>query len=232
MRPLLKGRIPQQMAAGRLRHPSHREARTVRARAISQPVHDPSASIVAALEMEIHILEARFLSYAPATQYLLRSIPGIGPICAASLVAHIGDIRRFPSPEKLVAYVGLDCRVHQSGTSVHGRGYISKRGNHRLRAVLFNAAFIARQTNPDMKAFFEKKLREGKHYVSALNAVERKLLHLIYAVWTRGTPFEQRATLRDRFGPVTRMLGLRLHALLAASPNGALRQLPSMPETL
>jgi hypothetical protein len=114
---------------------NHREARTVRTRAITRPVHDPSHSVMAALEMEIKILEAHFLSYAPATQFLLRSIPGIGAISAASLVAHVGDIRRFSSPEKLAAYIGLDCRVHQSGTSVNGRGFISKRGNRQLRAI-------------------------------------------------------------------------------------------------
>ena len=175
---------------------NHREARTVRSRAITKPLHDPSATVMAALEREIHILEAHFLSYAPATQYLLRSIPGIGPLSAACLVAHVGDIRRFPSPENWL-HIGLDCRVHQSGTSVNGRGYISKHGNRQLRAMLFNAAFIARQANPELKTYFEKKLAEGKHYVSALTAVERKLIHLIWAVWTRGTPFEERVpTLR------------------------------------
>ena len=53
--------------------------------------------------------------------------------CAAALVAYIVDIRRFASKEKLVAYIGLDSRVHESGTSVHGKGYISKRGNSYLR---------------------------------------------------------------------------------------------------
>jgi hypothetical protein len=41
-------------------------------------------------------------------------------------------------------------------------------------------------------AYLEKKLGEGKHYLTALTAVERKLIHLVYAVWTRGTPFERR----------------------------------------
>jgi transposase len=171
---------------------NHREARTVRAKAIWPGVHDPSAPIMAALEHQIQLLEAHFLEYAPATQYLLRSIPGIGPVSSALLVANIGDIRRFPSPEKLVAYIGLDCKVHQSGTSVKGRGAISKCGNHRLRTVLFQAAVVARQRNPELKRYFEKKLGEGKHYLTALTAVERKLIHLVYAVWTRGTPFERR----------------------------------------
>ena len=105
------------------------------------------------------------------------------------LVAYVGDIRRFPSAESLVAYIGLDCRVHQSGTSINGKGFISKRGNRHLRSVLYNAAFIARQTNPALKAYFDKKVAEGKHYTAALVAIERKLVHVIYAVWTRGTPF-------------------------------------------
>jgi transposase len=144
----------------------HAEARRVRQLSIARPVHDPSASVLAALEHEILMLEAQFLLYAPATQCLLRSIPGIGAVSAASLVASVGDIHRFPSPEKLVAFIGLDCRVHQSGTSVKGKGFISKRGNHRLRSVLFNAAFIARQYNPELKTYFEKKTGEGIVFLS------------------------------------------------------------------
>jgi len=126
------------------------------------------------------------------TQTLLQSIPGIGPVCSAALVGYIGDIRRFDHPGKLVAYLGLDCRVHESGTSIHGKGFLTKRGNGTLRSLLFNAAFIARQHNPDLQRFFEKKIAEGKHYCVAMCAVERKLVHLIYAVWTRGSPFEKR----------------------------------------
>jgi transposase len=62
-----------------------REARTIRMRAIERPVHDPSISIIAALESEIHILEAHLLSYVPHTQHLLRSIPGIGAVSSACL---------------------------------------------------------------------------------------------------------------------------------------------------
>jgi hypothetical protein len=148
-----------------------------------------------AFRNEIRAIESRFCRFAPETQELLRSIPGIGANTAASLVAHIGDIHRFSSPEKLVAYIGLDCRVYQSGTSVNGRGFISKRGNRHLRSILFNAAFVARQRNPELKAYFEKKVNEGQHYYSALTAVERKLVHLIYPIWKRGTPFMAQKTL-------------------------------------
>ncbi len=149
---------------------------------------------------EIRAIDRRLAQYAPETQQLLRTIPGVGPFVAAALAAYIGDVNRFATPEKLVAYIGLDCRVFESGTSVKGKGYISKRGNGVLRRALWNAAFTARRLNPDLKAYFEKKISEGKHYNVALCAVERKLVHLIYAVWKRGTAFQrQRAPFRAPF---------------------------------
>jgi transposase len=145
------------------------------------------------LENTLKEMKKRLKETQSDTQILLQSIPGIGPVCSAALVAHIGDIDRFSAPQKLVAYLGLDCRVHQSGTSIKGKGFLTKRGNRTLRSLLFNAAFIARRYNPDLKAFFDKKIAEGKHYHVAMCAVERKLVHLIYAVWKRGTVFEKRS---------------------------------------
>jgi transposase len=149
-------------------------------------------ALLSSLEESVKQMQNRFREIQPDTQTLLQSIPGIGPICSAALAAHIGDINRFDSPKRLVAYLGLDCRVHQSGTSVNGKGFLTKRGNPTLRSLLFNAAYVARQYNPELKAYFEKKIKEGKHYYVASCAVERKLIHIIYAVWKRGTPFEKK----------------------------------------
>lgn len=155
-------------------------------------LHDSGSAILETLTDEIEAIEDAMSNYEQETQTLLRSIPGIGKVSAVALVAFIGDINRFPTPEKLVAFIGLDSRVFQSGTSVQGKGYISKRGNKYLRHILFNAAFIARQHNPELERYHAQKLAEGKHYFSALCAVERKLVHLIYAVWKRGTPYQKR----------------------------------------
>jgi len=89
-----------------------------------------------------------------------RMIPEVGPITAVSFIAEIVDIGRFEEAKKLVAFVGLDSRVHQSGTSVHGKGYISKRGS------------------------------EGKLYRVALVATMNKMTHVIHSVWTNNKPFE------------------------------------------
>lgn len=190
----LKALVQEREALSRMRAQTKQRihVRDIRERASGMQLHDSFSGAIKLFSHEIREIERKMSRYVPDTQKLLRSIPGIGTLSAATLVACVGDINRFQSPEKLVAYIGLDCRVHQSGTSIHGKGYISKRGNKYLRFVLFNAAFIAKRKNPELKKYMEKKLSEGKHYFSALCAVERKLVHLIWAVWTRGTPFEKR----------------------------------------
>lgn len=148
--------------------------------------------VIEALFAEIRVLNADMLKYGRDAQALLRTIPGIGPAAAASLVAHVGNIRRFPSPTKLVAYLGLDCRVKQSGTSVHGKGFITKRGNAQLRKMLYMCALVAKGHIHELGSFYDRKKSEGHHHTSALCAVERKLVHIIWAVWTRETAFMQK----------------------------------------
>lgn len=191
----LKSLVVERHALVGIRKETHQrmEVHRLKEAATGLTLYDSFTSIMAALSAEIKHIERDLQRYEMETQKLLRSIPGVGSATAAALVAFIGDINRFATPEKLVAYIGLDCRVYQSGTSVQGKGYISKRGNGYLRHMLFNAAFVARRHNPDLKRYHEQKLKEGKHYFSAMCAVERKLIHLIYAVWKRGTPFVQRS---------------------------------------
>lgn len=73
----------------------------------------------------------------------LMTIPGVGLAAAAALMAAIGDISRFSSPRKLVAYLGLGAKVRQSGEEATRHGRISKRGNAQARAVLVEAAWVA-----------------------------------------------------------------------------------------
>lgn len=153
--------------------------------------------VLAQICLEIRQIEKKFTKYESETQALLRTIPGVGLTSAAALVSGVVNIKRFDSARKLTAYLGLDCRVKQSGTSIHGKGYLTKRGNRYLRFVLFNAAAIAKRYIPELQTFYEKKKTEGHHHFSALCATERKLVHLIYAVWTRGTPFERRTSVPD-----------------------------------
>lgn len=112
---------------------------------------------------------------------LLDSIPGFGEKLAAIISTEAGDIQRFPSSRQFKAYVGIDPKVTQSGNKSH-TGSMTKRGNSILRYALFLAANVARQHDPDMKAFYEKKRSEGKSHRHALCAVSRKLCERIYAI--------------------------------------------------
>lgn len=86
----------------------------------------------------IRELEKQMLSMAdqiPATS-LLRSIPGVGPLTSATILAEIGDIKRFPTVKQLTAFAGLDSSVFESGTFRSKQNRISKRGSTYLRTAL------------------------------------------------------------------------------------------------
>lgn len=166
-------------------------AMAVRAEAIEGGVSEPYTALIKNLTNEIRSLEKSMTKTAEETQKLLRSIPGIGITTSAMLVGYIGSIERFETTDQLAAYIGIDTRVYQSGTSIHGKGYISKRGNKPLRSILFSAAFIAQRHDPELRAYYVKKRSEGKHHFVVLCAIERRIINRIFAVWKRGTPYEK-----------------------------------------
>ena len=188
---ILKSLIRQRdsLAFAKLKFRRQQEDIRLKEKCLKQDISPVYAEIINVLEDKINLLKADLRLYRPKEQYLLESIPGVGPITAASFISEVGDINRFKKPEQLAAYAGLDPRVHQSGTSVNGKGYISKRGNKILRTRLFNAASVAVLHDNMFKKFFQKKKSEGKPYRVALVATMRKMAHVIHAVWTRGTPF-------------------------------------------
>jgi transposase len=121
-------------------------------------------------------------------QYIT-TITGIGPVTGAAILGEIGDIRRFPSLKKLVAYAGIDPTVHESGQFQARNTRMSKRGSPYLRHALWMAAGIARMHDPELKAYYQKKRAEGKAYGTAMGAVCHKLLARIYAVLRDQRPY-------------------------------------------
>jgi transposase len=90
--------------------------------------------------------------------------------------------------DKLVALVGIDPRLKQSGASA-GRVRMSKRGNRYLRRALMLAAESAARTDDQCRAILEKQRAKGKHYRVAVSHVARKLVHILYAVLTHERPY-------------------------------------------
>jgi len=121
--------------------------------------------------------------------HVIETNPGIGPVLAAAIIGEIGDISRFSNARKLVAYAGLDATVRESGQFTGTRNRISKRGSPHLRRAIWLAAVSARRFNPQLRAYYDSKRAQGKHPLVATGAVARRLLHIIHAVWTKGSPF-------------------------------------------
>jgi transposase len=117
------------------------------------------------------------------------TIPGIGTVCAAGILGEIGDVSRFDSASKLVAFAGCDPSVFESGESGGTRARLSKRGSPYLRWYLWLAADRARRFDPVLRAYYEKKRSEGKCHKVAISAVVRKLCAIAFAVLRDGKPY-------------------------------------------
>ncbi len=121
---------------------------------------------------------------------LLVSIPGIAEDTAARLLGEVLDFARFDSAAALAAFAGVCPRLVQSGTSVHKRPRLSKRGNSLLRWVLYFPALNAIRHNPRVRALYERLLASGHSKMQALGAAMHKLLVLAYGVLKSGQPFD------------------------------------------
>jgi transposase len=121
---------------------------------------------------------------------LLVSIPGVGFLTAATVLAELGDLRAFARARRLSSFVGLSPRQCQSGTSVRGRTRMSKKGNPRVRSILYLAALAAVRSNPHLRRCYHDLVARGKTKMAALGAVMRKLLVLMRALLVSNSPFQ------------------------------------------
>jgi len=120
---------------------------------------------------------------------LAESVIGIGPRITCALLAYAGDLSGFTSHKQLTAFMGLDPRVHQSGTSRGPRG-ITKRGHKRLRTLFYMGAHSARVYNRACKALYQRLRAKGKAKKVALIAVANKLIKQVFAVIKSKTTFD------------------------------------------
>jgi transposase len=123
----------------------------------------------------------------PAVRRLL-TIAGVNVTVAAGLVAAIGDIRRFPSPQQLVSYFGLNPRVRQSGLGFAQHGRISKIGRSHARALLVEAAWAAAKAPGPLHAFFLRIRARRGHQVAAV-ATARKMAVLVWHLLAKETDY-------------------------------------------
>lgn len=112
----------------------------------------------------------------------LLSVPGIGVNLAPIILAEIGDINNFDKPSKLIAFAGADPSENQSGNKLSTNDKTSKRGSPYLRHAIYTASLVAISNEPELRAYYDKKIKEGKHHFVALTGISRKLLTIIYYI--------------------------------------------------
>jgi transposase len=165
------------------------------------------------LDGEIAQLDVQIAGQALALPgfHRLLTIPGVDVGTAAAVIGAVGDITRFQSAGQLVAYLGLDPRVRQSGSEPAHYGHISKRGDPQARAMLVEAAWRAIRTPGPLRAFGERvRARRGAHIAAV--AVARKLLVLCWHLLTKDQDY---AFARPS---LTRQKTRRLELLTGAPP--------------
>jgi transposase len=141
----------------------------------------------------------------------MMTIPGIGPIVASTVLASIGDISRFPTPEKLSSYFGLTPRIRQSGDRPARHGRISKQGNVAARKMLVEAAWSAKLAPGPLRAFFNR-VQKTRGAPAAAVATARKLAVMIWHVLTSDADYAYAR-------PAFTAMKMRKAALKAGAPR-------------
>jgi transposase len=120
---------------------------------------------------------------------LLCSIPGIGLVTAVALILATNNFTAFNNSRKFASYCGVAPFEHTSGTSIRGRTKTSHLANKRIKALLSNGAATVIQFDEEMKAYYQRKLKEGKPKMVIINAVRAKLINRAFATINRGTEY-------------------------------------------
>ena len=149
--------------------------------------------LIRELDAEIHEIEAEIETMMDEIRSPIMTIPGIGCRMGAMILAEAGDLSRFDSPDKLLAYAGMSPSTYQSGQLNNCYPHMEKRGSRYLRYALFNATKYVCLWDPAFAAYLAKKRAEGKHYNVAISHAAKKLVRLIFAMEKSGQPYRSAA---------------------------------------
>ena len=138
--------------------------------------------LIRELDAEIDEIEAEIEAMMEEIHSPITTIPGIGCRMGAMILAEAGDLSRFDSPDKLLAYAGMSPSTYQSGQLKNCYPHMEKRGSRYLRYALYNATKYVCLWDPTFAAYLAKKRAEGKHYNVAISHAAKKLVRLIFAM--------------------------------------------------
>jgi transposase len=123
------------------------------------------------------------------TYTLLTSIKGIGIILAANILVTTICFTKFNDSRKYACYCGTAPFKYSSGTSIKGRTKVSQMANKKMKALFNLAALSAIRHDPELKLYFDKRKANGANGMSTINIIRNKIIHRVFAVIKRGTPY-------------------------------------------
>jgi len=155
-----------------------------------------SEELISFLDKDVKQIEKEIISIVDKDEKLktkigyLVSIPGVGLITAAIIVAETNGFAAFESIKQVTSYAGLDIKIAESG-KWKGKSKISKKGNGHIRKALFMPA-LSKKKHDKTTAMFYERLKEKKgNKMVAVVAVERKLLGLMFSLWKKEETYKQ-----------------------------------------
>ena len=133
------------------------------------------------LSEQIDSIEKQIIEAVRKLDTHILSIPGIAEISAGSIIAEFGDIKNFESPEKMLAFAGLEPSIRQSGT-LSTEGHMVKHGSGYLRNTIMRVVNSLVMHDQVFNDYYNKKRDEGKHHLVAQSHVAKKLIRIIYTL--------------------------------------------------
>lgn len=168
-------------------------------KAISLPITKYSKQSIDELNKGIEEVEQQMQMIISADKELkplydlLLSVKGVGPIIASALLVYTCGFTAFETSRQFAVYIGLVPFGKTSGESINVRPKVSHLANKKLKGLISSGASIARVHDKELRAYYERRLSEGKNKFVIQNAIRNKFLHRIFAVVKRGTPYVELA---------------------------------------
>lgn len=153
------------------------------------------ANLINALSKNIQLVEEKIRAIIAsdaeiASQFkLITSVVGIGFVIAAHFIVTTNGFTRFSEARKYACYCGVVPFERQSGTSLKSKGKVSNMANKKMKSLLDRAASTAILHDPELKLYYNRRVREGKAKRSALNTIRAKIIYRVFAVIKREAPY-------------------------------------------
>ena len=161
-----------------------------------ESVEESIESLLVSIDQEIKAIERKIEDHIDSHPdlkkqiELLETIPGVGRASAEVILSETNGFSRFERVAEAVAYSGLSPQERSSGTSVHGKASISKKGNSRLRRKLYMPTLRAKWDNPLVARLAERLAAKGKPAKVIICACMKKLLQIAFGVLKHNKPFD------------------------------------------